>query len=908
MLLAKVVLFYHVVSWFRCAQHVSAVGPYTSVPVGAILSESNKQAYALLKQMSRRHNANVTGLAVATGRAKKPRVQFQAFLLPTEANNSFLMGQAFCDHASHRTQSIIGFSDVTTARTMISFSEAFQIPWISPSFSTVSLSSPYLISIYPNLERPLLSLAKKFKWPRFTLLYDSAELHLPLTGAFEFSLTAKIPIQARSLEAKKNILSTLKDMACNDERHIIIDLGRTRALEVLNALHKMDMLSAEYHYVFTDPSLTIGNLSRYAYEGSILTFLSLVDPVSKSELSQYDRGLYPSMTDDEDSQPDPYEWENALVCDAFKAMALGMKQLAQTDDSFLLEVQNEKALSFVTCDNQSPPVPLSTGINVSNAIKKVSLNGVTGKVAFDDSGRRINYTVGVFSLGPTGMRHTGQWTDQNGEGLGVLELSESIHDHDEPKKEIKDRILIVTTIIEEPYVSYKKNWEQFEGNDRFEGFCVDLLRAINTIAPFKYIIKPVDDGQYGSKNEANGKWNGMIGEVKYQKADMAVAPLTITSAREAVVDFTKPFMTLGISVMIKKPEKSMPHIFSFLEPLSNDIWLCILLSYVGVSVMLHFVTRLGSFLSKSDGDVDSLDDFGIMNSFWFSLGSFVQQGADISPKSFSGRLVSGAWWFFTLIIISSYTANLAAFLTVDRMVSPISGADDLAKQNSIKYGTLKSGSTVNFFKQSPLPTYKKMWAFMNSQTPSVFVKSNKDGIERVRNSGGKYAFLMESSLNEYMEHRKPCNTLKVGPNIDSKGYGIALAKESRYYDTINLAILTLREQGKLQKMKNYWWYDKSECGPSEQAAPTKTPALAMNNVAGVFYILYAGLVLAMFCAVVEFLYKARSIRKKRDKEKKVKKAMPESLSLAGNEDQGENLCSKTIFHLPQDDDNRLMFN
>jgi hypothetical protein len=33
--------------------------------------------------------------------------------------------------------------------------------------------------------------------------------------------------------------------------------------------------------------------------------------------------------------------------------------------------------------------------------------------------------------------------------------------------------------------------------------------------------------------------------------------------------------------------------------------------------------------------------------------------------------VGGIWWFFTLIIISSYTANLAAFLTVERMSTPI---------------------------------------------------------------------------------------------------------------------------------------------------------------------------------------------------------------------------------------------
>lgn len=56
------------------------------------------------------------------------------------------------------------------------------------------------------------------------------------------------------------------------------------------------------------------------------------------------------------------------------------------------------------------------------------------------------------------------------------------------------------------------------------------------------------------------------------------------------------------------------------------------------------------------------------------------------------------WWFFTLIMISSYTANLAAFLTVERMDSPIESAEDLAKQTKIKYGALKGGSTAAFFR------------------------------------------------------------------------------------------------------------------------------------------------------------------------------------------------------------------
>lgn len=72
----------------------------------------------------------------------------------------------------------------------------------------------------------------------------------------------------------------------------------------------------------------------------------------------------------------------------------------------------------------------------------------------------------------------------------------------------------------------------------------------------------------------------------------------------------------------------------------------------------------------------------------------------------STRIVGGIWWFFTLIIISSYTANLAAFLTVERMITPIENAADLAEQQDISYGTLEGGSTMTFFRVSFLYLFR----------------------------------------------------------------------------------------------------------------------------------------------------------------------------------------------------------
>ena len=137
-------------------------------------------------------------------------------------------------------------------------------------------------------------------------------------------------------------------------------------------------------------------------------------------------------------------------------------------------------------------------------------------------------------------------------------------------------------------------------------------------------------------------------------------------------------------------------------------------------------------------------------------------------------MVAGMWWFFTLIMISSYTANLAAFLTAAKMDVPINSADDLAKQTKIKYGTYCCGSTNAFFQGSTIPTYQKLNAAMESAKPSVYsTTGNAEGIDRVRKEDGMYAFFMEAAAIEYYVERK-CDLTQIGGLLDNKGYGIAM--------------------------------------------------------------------------------------------------------------------------------------
>lgn len=65
---------------------------------------------------------------------------------------------------------------------------------------------------------------------------------------------------------------------------------------------------------------------------------------------------------------------------------------------------------------------------------------------------------------------------------------------------------------ENPYVMHKSNYQELQGNDRYQGFCVDMLRELSDLLKFSFRIKLVDDGLYGAP-EPNGSWTGMVGEL-----------------------------------------------------------------------------------------------------------------------------------------------------------------------------------------------------------------------------------------------------------------------------------------------------------------------------------------------------------------------------------------------------------
>lgn len=61
------------------------------------------------------------------------------------------------------------------------------------------------------------------------------------------------------------------------------------------------------------------------------------------------------------------------------------------------------------------------------------------------------------------------------------------------------------------------------------------------------------------------------------------------------------------------------------------------------------------------------------------------------------------------------------------------------------------------------------------KNPHVMTDSNEEGVKRVIDGKGNYAFLMESSAIEY-EKEQHCELAQIGQLLDNKNYGIAMRK------------------------------------------------------------------------------------------------------------------------------------
>ncbi|XP_071442284.1 glutamate [NMDA] receptor subunit 1-like isoform X2 [Hetaerina americana] len=440
-----------------------------------------------------------------------------------------------------------------------------------------------------------------------------------------------------------------------------------------------------------------------------------------------------------------------------------------------------------------------------------------------------------------------------------------------------------------------------------KGFCVDLLKELAKTINFTYSLALSPDGQFGSyvaKNTSVGgkkEWTGLIGELVTERADMIVAPLTINPERAEFIEFSKPFKYQGITILEKKPSRSST-LVSFLQPFSNTLWILVMVSVHVVALVLYLLDRFSPFgrfrlvappvpaggpppppgllpppdprgvgsycpsTSSSAAATTEEDALNLSSAIWFAWGVLLNSGiGEGTPRSFSARVLGMVWAGFAMIIVASYTANLAAFLVLERPKTKLTGINDARLRNTMENLTCATvkGSAVDMYfrRQVELSNMYRTMEGNNYDTA-------EDAIRDVK-AGKLMAFIWDSSRLEF-EAAMDCELVTAGELFGRSGYGVGLQKGSPWADAVTLAILDFHESGFMERLDNKWVLQQGDgigpMGSHCDGANTseKTPnTLGLKNMAGVFILVAAGIVGGVALIVIEVAYKKHHARRQK---------------------------------------------
>ncbi|XP_055852904.1 glutamate receptor ionotropic, kainate 2-like [Episyrphus balteatus] len=766
-------------------------------------------------------------------------IQLTAVSAAITPGNAFETSKKLCKMLRSSVIAVFGPSTTLPAAHAMSICDAKEMPFMDTHWDFSAQLPTINLHPHPNqLAVALRDLVTTLGWQGFTILYETGEYLSVVNELLKLYGTSGpvVTLRRYELDINGNYRNVLRRVKRSDDFSIVV-VGSIETLpELFSQLQQVGLMNDEYRYVVGNLDLQTIDLEPYQHSDVNITGFRLVSPENQRVIE-----ILKSIDNSEQSSSQniscPLNVNMALVYD-------GVQLLVET-----LKYVNFRPVQLNCNDDSS----WDKGYTLINYMKSLSISGISGELKFDNEGLRTDFQLETIELTSSGLSKIGTWSSQEGFSMNRKPPPQAL---EVDQRSLVNKTFVVITALTDPYGMLKETPAKLEGNDQYEGFGIDLIAELGKKLGFNFKFRLQEDNKYGSLDPVTGKWNGMILEIIEGRADLGITDLTMTSDRESAVDFTIPFMNLGIAILYKKPVTEPPKLFSFMLPFSGEVWLLLGLAYFGVSVSLFVLGRLSA--AEWDNPFPCIEEpteltnqFSFANSLWFSVGALFQQGSEIAPKGISTRIVGSVWWFFTIILVSSYTANLAAFLTVESVSSPIESAEDLAAgKGNVKYGAKKGGSTFTFFQEANYPTYEKIYEFMK-ENPEYMTTTNNEGVERVENEN--YAFFMESTTIEYVVERK-CTLAQVGQLLDEKGYGIAMRKNSPYRDVLSLAILELQEQGVLAKMKTKWWKEKRGGGAcAEDDGSSQANELGMPNLGGVFFVLFVGCILASLIGVCEWI-------------------------------------------------------
>ena len=330
---------------------------------------------------------------------------------------------------------------------------------------------------------------------------------------------------------------------------------------------------------------------------------------------------------------------------------------------------------------------------------------------------------------------------------------------------VSDRLLRVVVKPLEPFVMGSGN--------SLQGFSIDLWREIADRLGLQY--------QFTEVNSVGDQ----LTAVENDTADVAIAGISITARRESAIDFSYPYFNAGLQIMTRiQADISLAQIIANL--LSPGILQIVALFALVIITGGHLIWLIER---RTNPSFPRTYFRGIVEGMWWSSVMVVTANmADEAPRSAVSRLVSLIWLLIGVLLIANFTASVTATVTVSHLENVINDVNDL---NGRKILTVR-GSTADEYLQR---------IGIHAQTTNTI----QDAYPLLE-TGTVDALVYDAPVLRYYEARGGSGIVKVvGQIFNPEDYGIALPNGSPLRESINQAILTLKEDGTYQRIYQFWF-------------------------------------------------------------------------------------------------------
>ncbi|CAF3047056.1 unnamed protein product [Rotaria sp. Silwood2] len=328
---------------------------------------------------------------------------------------------------------------------------------------------------------------------------------------------------------------------------------------------------------------------------------------------------------------------------------------------------------------------------------------------------------------------------------------------------------------------------------------------------------------------SNQTYAGLVDAVANGVYDIVVGDVTITAARSEIVEFSNSIFDNSLRLIVRTNQMSNVYVLAYLRPFSTNLWIMLLAASFFAGLFMRLLEHSENLELQHRSFLSS-----VAMSWWYSIGTIMGYGADFRVATAAGRLLTVGLYLLSLVLVASYTANLASDLTIGKSQNIISGIDDI-KKGKIPYNRI--GIAVGTAMED---YYVKEISEGNMNFHAL---NNAQDIYRSLLLGTIDVSIMDSGVLEYMTNNIYCNLTLVPGDFCSSAFGIVIPKNWLYDQDLNVNILSLRESGDLDNLKAKWFQTRN-CPDTFDTSKSMT----IEQMSGLF------LTFALICVLSVLLF------------------------------------------------------